>query len=252
MNKIRVVIVEDEFPIAEDIRLRLEQNDYEVLSVFDRAETALPFMHQNSPDILLADIKLLGKADGISMVEELQQQLKLPVIYITANSDRATYDRAKRTNPHAFLIKPFSTVNLLAAIDLALHNFSAGQSPQDISRNTGAIHPHADEQFLVNQCLFIRTNGKYKKIMSDSILYIEASGSYIHLQTHCERFTLAQNLSQFQRKTPLADFVRVHRSYIVNINKVDSFEESYLFIQNFKLPISDFYRKDFLSRIHCL
>jgi len=185
-------------------------------------------------------------------VEGLQQQIKLPVIYITANSEKATYDRAKRTNPHAFLIKPFSTDNLLAAIDLALYNFAAGQIPQDISRNSAGIDQSTDEQFLVNQCLFIRTNGKHKKILSDNILYIEASGSYIHLQTLSERFTLSQNLSQFQKKTPLAGFVRIHRSYIVNIYKVDSFEESYVYIQNNKLPISDLYKKEFLSRIHCL
>jgi len=252
MNKIRVVIVEDEFPIAEDIRSRLEQHGYEVLSVFDRAEGALQFIPQHEPDILLVDIKLIGETDGISLVEALQQQMKLPVIYITANSDKATYDRAKRTNPHAFLVKPFSTDNLLAAIELALYNFSSGQSPQDISRNSVGIHQHTDEQFLVNQCLFIRTNGKHKKILSDNILYIEASGSYIHLQTLSERFTLSQNLSQFQKKTPLSGFVRIHRSYIVNINKVDSFEESYVFVQNHKLPLSENHKAEFLARVHCL
>src|SRR5690242_13089877 len=104
MDKIRVVIVEDEFPIAEDIKLRLEKDGYEVLSVFDSAESALPYILQNNPDILLADIKLLGKTDGINMVEQVQQKMKLPVIYITANSDKVTYDRARKTNPHAFLV----------------------------------------------------------------------------------------------------------------------------------------------------
>jgi DNA-binding LytR/AlgR family response regulator len=252
MNKIRVVIVEDEFPIAEDIRLRLEQNGYEVQSIFDRAETALPFILQNNPDLLLADIKLLGKTDGISMVEELQKQVKLPVIYITANSDKATYDRAKRTNPHAFLVKPFSKDNLLAAIDLALYNFSSDQIPEEISRGSIVTDPRGDEQFLINQHLFIRTNGKHKKILSDNILYIEASGSYIHLQTLSERFTLSQNLSQFQKKTPLADFVRVHRSYLINISKVEAFDEAHVFIGNQRIPVSETYRADFLNRIHCI
>lgn len=251
MDKIRVVIVEDEFPIAEDIKLRLQKDGYDVLNVFDSAESALPYILQNNPDILLADIKLLGKTDGINMVEQVQQKMKLPVIYITANSDKATYDRARKTNPHAFLVKPFSPINLLSAIDLALYNFSSGLSPQDISRNATELN-HSDEQFLVNQCLFIRTNGKHKKILSENILYIEASGSYIHLQTNAERFILSQNLSQFQKKSPLPGFVRIHRSYIVNITKVDSFEESCVFIQNNKLPISDLYRKEFLSQIHCL
>lgn len=251
MDKIRVVIVEDEFPIAEDIKLRLEQQGYEVLHVFDRAEDAMPYILQHNPDILLADIKLSGKVDGIQLVERVQQKIKLPVIYITANSDKVTYDRARETNPHAFLVKPFSTINLLSAIDLALHNFSSGLTPQDISRDHEGVSKN-DEQFLINQYLFIRTNGKHKKIVSESILYLEASGSYTHLQTTSDRFTLSQNLSQFQKKTPLPGFVRIHRSYIVNINKVDSFEESNLYIQNVKLPISDFYKKEFLARIHCL
>jgi DNA-binding LytR/AlgR family response regulator len=243
MNKIKVVIIEDEFPVAEDIRLTLEQQGYEVLSVFDRAETALPFIVQNDPDILLADIKLIGKMDGISMVEELQQEIKLPVIYITANSDAATYDRAKKTNPHAFLVKPFTTVNLLSAIDLAVHNFSHGLHAQDMARNPATGNQRPDEQFLVNQCIFIRTNGKFKKILSENVLYVEASGSYIHLQTVSERFTLSQNLSHFQKRTPLPCFVRIHRSYVVNINKIDSFEDSHVFIQKSKLPISDLYKK---------
>lgn len=251
MDKIKVVIVEDEFPVAEDIRLRLEQQGYEILSIFDNAEVALPFIVQNDPDILLIDIKLLGKTDGIGMVEALQQRMKLPIIYITANSDKATYDRAKKTNPHAFLVKPFSTANLLSAIDLALYNFSSGLSPQNISRDFTSVQ-NSDDPFVVKQCLFIRTNGKHKKILSENILYVEASGSYIHLQTPTERFTLSQNLSQFQKKTPLPDFVRIHRSFIVNINKIDSFEDSCVYIQNNKLPISDLYKKDFLSRIHCI
>ena len=252
MNKIKVVIVEDEFPIAEDIRLSLERNEYEVLSVFDKAEVALPYILQHNTDIILADIKLLGKTDGVSMVEELQRRIKLPVIYITANSDKATYYRAKKTNPHAFLVKPFTTINLLSAIDLALYNFSSGLSPHDISREPVVINQREDEQFIVNQCLFIRSNGKHKKLLSENILYVEASGSYIHIQTLTERFTLSQNLSHFQKRTPLPDFVRIHRSYVVNLNKVDSFEESYVFIQNKKLPMSDLYKKEFLSRIHCL
>ena len=252
MDKVKVIVVEDEFPIAEDIGLRLEQNGYNVLSLFDRAELALPYILQHSPDIILADIKLLGGADGINMVEELQKKSKLPIIYITANSDRTTYDRAKKTNPHAFLVKPFTTINLLSAIDLALYNFSSGSIPQDISRDNPFVNQHSDEQFLINQCLFIRVNGKYKKLLSENILYVEASGSYIHVQTESERFTLSQNLSQFQKRTPLPDFVRIHRSYIINITKVDSFEESSVFVQDKKIPLSDSYKKEFLSRIHCM
>jgi DNA-binding LytR/AlgR family response regulator len=122
----------------------------------------------------------------------------------------------------------------------------------DMTKNPATTSQRPDEQFLVNQCIFIRTNGKFKKILSENVLYVEASGSYIHFQTVSERFTLSQNLSHFQKRTPLPCLVRIHRSYVVNINKIDSFEDSHVFIQKSKLPISDLYKKEFLSRIHCL
>ncbi len=249
-EKINIVIVEDEFVIAEDIRARLEVAGYHVVNTFDRAEAALPFILDNIPDILLVDINLQGKKDGIELVEALQLKVNLPVAFITANSDAATYDRAKKTHPHAFLVKPFTTSNLLAAVDLALYHFSVETTPSQIERPVERDHPEG--QFLVNQCLFVRTNGKYKKICNNDILFIEAGGSYLHIQTRTERHTLSQNLTHFQKKTPLPNLVRIHRSYIVNVDHVDSFEDSYLFIQNHKLPLSDNFKTDFLARIHCL
>jgi DNA-binding response OmpR family regulator len=148
MEGIEIVIVEDEFVIAEDINTRLGQNGYNVLAVFDRAETALPFILEKRPDLIVVDIRLNGPMDGIEMVERVQREFKTPVIYITANSDAATYGRAKRTHPHAFLIKPFTPANLLAVVDLALYNFSSEQSPESIQRNIEPVD--SDAPFLLN------------------------------------------------------------------------------------------------------
>jgi DNA-binding LytR/AlgR family response regulator len=249
-EKIKIVIVEDEFVIAEDIRTRLEEAGYEVINVFDKAETALPFIFNALPDIILVDINLLGKMDGIQMVEELKLKVNLPIAFITANSDTATYERARKTHPHAFLVKPFTTANLLAAVDLALYHFSIESTPTVIERAEAKDHP--ESQFMVNQCLFVRTNSKYKKICNNDLLFVEAAGSYVHIQTRTERHTLSQNLTHFQKKTPLPNLVRIHRSYIVNVDHVDSFEEAFIFVQNHKLPLSDNFKADFLARIHCL
>ena len=69
-------------------------------------------------------------------------------------------------------------------------------------------------------------NGRFKKVRCEDILFAEASGSYTNIQTPEQRFTVAQNLSQFERKADLLNLIRIHRSYVVNINKVDSFEDS--------------------------
>lgn len=250
MDKIEIVITEDEFFIAEDIRSKLEQSGYAVSAVFDSGETALPFIVRERPDVLLVDIKLAGKMDGIELMVQVQKEMKLPFIYITANSDVVTYQKAKATNPNAFLVKPFNPASLLAAIDLALYHFSNNTTPDVIERVGTDDYP--DAQFLVNQNLFIRSNGKFRKLNEDDILFVEAAGSYVHIQSGQDRFTLSQNLSQFQRKTPLLNLVRIHRSYLVNVSRVNSFEESHVFVEKHKLPLGESYRSDFLARIHCL
>jgi DNA-binding LytR/AlgR family response regulator len=251
MEKIRVTIAEDEFVIAEDISSRLETNGYEVLSVFDKAEIALPLILSDLPDILLVDIRLLGEMDGIELVKRVSEKAKVPVIYITANSDSATYEKAKATNPHSFLIKPFTPGNLLAAIDLALHNFNAGRSPVEISRTVPSSEL-TNESVVIHQNMFVRTNGKYKKIAAHDLLFIEASGSYVNVQTFNERHTLTQNLTQFQRKTPLPCLVRIHRSYMVNVDKIESFDDSFVFLQGHKLPLGEQFKGEFLRKVHLL
>lgn len=250
MDKIRVIIVEDEFVIAEDIRACLSGNGYDVVAVFDKGETALPAILRDTPDVLLVDIRLLGKMDGIELVQSVMNKIRLPVIYITANSDMVTYTRAKDTIPHAFLIKPFIPEHLLTSVDLALHNFNAGKIAASIARPSADVP--REESVFIQQNIFVRVNGRFRKLSAHDLLYIEASGSYVHLQTHGDRYTLAQNLAQFQRKTPLPYLVRIHRSYIINIEKVESFDDSFVFLGSHKLPFGEQYRSDFLRKVHLL
>jgi DNA-binding LytR/AlgR family response regulator len=247
---IKVIILEDEFAIAEDIAAILTDAGYDVIGRFETAEDALEFTMSHEPDIVLVDIRLTGAHDGIHFVQELQKKSQVPTLYITANSDRATYERARATRPHAFLVKPFTKSNLLAAVDLALFHFSNFTSPQSIDRN---IPRELDvAPFIKNEFLFVRTNGKFKKINICELLFIEASGSYVHLQTLGERFTLSYNLSHFQRKNPLPDLTRIHRSYVVNLLHVDSFDESSVSVKNHRLPLGDNYKSDFMERVRLL
>ena len=249
-EKIKIVIVEDEFVIAEDIRAQLQDHDYHVLSTFDKAEEACPFILKEQPDIILIDINLAGKMDGIDLVRNIQEKLLVPVVYITANSDNATYQRAKVTRPNAFLIKPFTHENLLASVELALFNFSEGKAEAQIGRSAFSNQDHSE--LLINSTLFLRNNGRYYKIDSNDILFIEASGSYLHLQTSGGRYTLSQNLTHFLKKNPLPNLIRIHRSFIVNINKVDSFEDAYVFVQKHQLPLSSNFKSNFQAHIHYL
>lgn len=249
MNKIKVVILEDEFIVSEDIKALLTDYGYEVTNIFDNAEEAEPFLLECPPDFILVDIQLAGSMTGIDLVNTINKSFSLPVIYITANSEPETYSRARATRPNAFLIKPFTPANLLASIDLALYNFAQEKMPEKIEKSSDV-----NEEFgaLIHRCLFIKSNGKYRKLCPVDILFVEAAGSYVHIQTTEERFTLTQNLSNFLKKNPIENIIRVHRSYLVNLSKVDSFADSFLFIKDHKLPISESYKAEFMSKIHCL
>ncbi len=248
MDKIRIVIVEDEFIVAEDIASLMTEHEYEVTQMFSSAEEALPYVLKNPPDILLVDIQLSGAMTGIQLVDKVKQSMSFPVIYITASSDEHTYKKAKPTRPNAFLVKPFTPGNLLTSIDLALYNYSRDK----IALANTPKQQDEELHTLIHRTLFVKSNGKHKKMSPDDILFVEAAGSYIHIQTSCDRFTLAQNLSKFLRKTPLDNLQRIHRSYLVNIDKVDSFEESCVYIADHKIPISETFKDEFFSRIHRL
>lgn len=100
--------------------------------------------------------------------------------------------------------------------------------------------------------LFIRKNGKHKKIFPDSILFAQANGSYLILHTDSDQFTISRNLRQFMQKSPLPNLLRVHRSYLININKVEAFNDSHIFIGKEQIPFSETYRSDFLKLVHCI
>lgn len=104
----------------------------------------------------------------------------------------------------------------------------------------------------MNDVLFIKKESKYRKVPVQNILYLNAAGSYLNIITINEEFSLAQNLSQFIRKNEIPSLVRVHRSYLVNVQHIDSFDQTYVYIGTHQIPIGDSYRQEFMEGIRHL
>lgn len=100
--------------------------------------------------------------------------------------------------------------------------------------------------------IYVRANNKYYKISVDEILYLKAAGSYLKLVTTEAQYSIAQNLSQFLRKNPLPSLMRVHRSYVANMNQIDSFDRHYIFMRGYRIPIGDNHKAPFLRKVHLL
>jgi PAS domain S-box-containing protein len=130
-TKTKVLIVEDEAIVASDIESRLRKAGYSVPATAASGEQALEKIEETSPDLVLMDIRLQGKMDGIATATEIRNRFKLPVIYLTAHADRATLERAKVTGPFSYLVKPIGNVNLSSAIEVALYKHRAERQLQD-------------------------------------------------------------------------------------------------------------------------
>ena len=123
----QILVVEDETVVALDMKNRLERLGYEVIEILDSGEDAITYLENNTPDIILMDIKLKGKIDGITAAEEIRKSKSVPVVYITAYSDRKTFERAKDTEAFGYILKPFQERELLISIEMSMYKHKMEQ-----------------------------------------------------------------------------------------------------------------------------
>ncbi|MDZ8138823.1 MAG: response regulator [Nostoc sp. DedQUE04] len=120
MTSAKILVVEDEAIVAKDLQYRLNKFGYIVPAIASSGEEAINIAREISPDLVLMDIKLKGSMDGIEAAEEIYKRLDIPVIYLTAYADENTLERAKITEPFAYLLKPFKERELQTNIEITL------------------------------------------------------------------------------------------------------------------------------------
>lgn len=121
MNPVKILVVEDEIIVAEDIAGRLKKLGYTVTAIVASGEEALKKIAENRPDLVLMDIVLKGEIDGITTAEKIRTQIDVPTVFLTAYADDKTLQRAKLTDPFGYIIKPFQQNDLRVGIEIALH-----------------------------------------------------------------------------------------------------------------------------------
>lgn len=116
-----ILIVEDELLVAADLRYHLADMGYTIADILTSGEEVVQWVETSKPDLILMDIHLAGKVDGITAIELIRARYDIPVIYLTAFADEATLQRAKLTQPFGYIIKPFSDLDLRTTIEMALY-----------------------------------------------------------------------------------------------------------------------------------
>jgi CheY-like chemotaxis protein len=120
-HRAQILIVEDEAIVSLDIKRTLTNAGYEVCHVAASAEDALRSMESALPDLVLMDIHIKGKTDGVETAEKIRQKFQVPVIFVTAHADNATLERAKSAQPFGYIVKPISKLSLTSTVEIALH-----------------------------------------------------------------------------------------------------------------------------------
>lgn len=244
MEKInKVLIVEDEMIIAANISMQLSNLGYVVTGIIPRGEEVLEQIRHNLPDIILMDINLKGDLDGIEIATSIQKLFKIPIIFLTANADEAHFNRAKKTNPYGFISKPFKKLDLQRAIELAIIRI---QEEHALEKN---LELNAGEPFILSDCIFVRSHDKMIKVCINDVLYIEAERNYCKIHCKDKEHLLVMTLKDIEEKLTSQHFLRIHRSFIVNLYHIDEIATSHVVIAKKAIPLSAELKKQLLLHI---
>jgi len=171
MSEFKIVIVEDEPLIAQNIAVYLDNNDFIVGGIAYDADEGMALLNQQKPDAAILDINLDSETDGIQIAEFINQNLHIPFLYLTSHADKETLERAKKTEPSGYIVKPFNEKTLLATLEIAISNFAQKSNKQVPSITMAKINKHlispvSDREFDVLEQIYA---GKPNMQIADSL-----------------------------------------------------------------------------------
>jgi DNA-binding LytR/AlgR family response regulator len=226
----------------------LNKLGYTVIGAASTGEKALEIARIERPDIVLMDIMLKGELNGIETAEIIRNEMAIPVVFLTAYADESTLSKAKITEPYGYIIKPFKEIDLHTSIEMAVYKHS---KEQEIIRERDLLFSIVENKEATADFIFVKSNSKLVKLKTNDIYYIEALKDYVVIHTTETRYTIHSTMKDIESKMGPAEFVRVHRSFIVRLDKIASIEFPNLTLEHNKkvIPIGGSFRDDLNSRI---
>lgn len=215
-NPFKILIVDDEVLIAEFLKDVLNELGYQNLVLAHNKRQAMIQLEEFHPELVLLDIRMKEELEGIQIAERINQEYKIPFIYITAQSDKEIIRKALGTKPAGYITKPFKQPDIYAAIRLVEEN---------AEKNSEKFLSFKDGYSIV-------------KLSVDEILYAKSNDNYIDLFTTSKKYTLRYTLDWLVEHTPNGMFHRTHRSAVVNITKITKATSKSVFIGEVEIPVS--------------
>lgn len=247
MKAVTILIVEDDPVQAVELERTITESGYQVVEVVDNADAAQKIVETQKIDLILIDIGIKGRLNGIELADLLVPK-QIPVIFATAFEDEQTYLQAKHAFPRAYLVKPIKKATLQNAIETALlHTYDSSLLNEMLVR--------WQEDMILKDYVFLKSNDRLIKIDLSEVAIIEADGNYCILYLQKERHVAVKmSLKRIRQKISPRRFIQIHRNYVVQIPFIESFnsQNETVLVLDKNLPVGVTYRSPFLKRLNFL
>lgn len=239
-----VLIVEDEFAYADALEELINDINCSVLGIAESSESALLLLTKAKPDLILMDYKIKGEMDGISLAQHIKKYVgDIPIIFITSYDDDTLYKKVKEIGAYSFLNKPFDSKSLQRNIELIISKLPSANTLITNENNT-----------VLKDYLYVKVNGIMRKIQISEIDFISLEDRYCVIFSQNKKFAVRKSLKEISEHLSDNQFLQVHRSYIVNTDKIEAINLSNfeLIIEKNKVPIGRKYKDILIERLQIL
>jgi DNA-binding LytR/AlgR family response regulator len=236
MSKPKIGVVEDEMVIADTICLNLRKLGYPTTTTSPSYVRAIKMMEEEKPDLMLIDINLGGEKDGIDLAAYVRENYPIPIIFLTANSDAATLERAKVVKPDAYIVKPYKKSDLFAAIEIAISNRS---------KLFQKIEPI--------DFIMVKDGYDYIKVFMVEILFINNDQNYAILNLkNGKKLMVRSTLNEMSEKLPANLFIRINRGTIINLHHISKVQTERVIIGTYEFSINKTTRESIVELIETI
>lgn len=224
--KINCIVIDDELPAIKQLELYIERIPFlNLIGSFDNAIEPLSFIKENQVDLIFLDIEMEG-FNGLQMVKTLKFR---PKIILTTAYDQYAIE-AFDMNVTDYLLKPISFERFIKSVDR-------------IFDETNHLYQQQKEPQYKRDFFFVKTEYKMQRVDFDQILYVEGMREYLKIHTQSERILVLQSFKELEESLPSDRFIRIHKSYLVAINKIEYLEKNRVKILDQLIPVSDTYKE---------
>ncbi|MDH7447654.1 LytR/AlgR family response regulator transcription factor [Aquimarina sp. 2201CG14-23] len=244
MEKINILVLEDDPKQALSIKDTLVSNDYQVTAICSTVQEAQQILNTEQVDFCILDI-FLGKIMGGIQLAERISSLDIPFLFLTSSKDRTVFEKAKLTNPFSYLLKPFNKLELLFTLELAIEKFF------------DQLHAFSGEEaptVLGDEYVFIKNADRISKIEIRQISAIEVEDRYCKIMYCQKSYLIKMALKRIIEKLP-SYFIQTHRNSIVNLHKIkDVYPNDNLIVlmDEEKISLSERYKYSILKKLNIM